>query len=202
LGTDRVVVYELDAMNGKLTPRPHSDAQLPPGSGPRHLAFGAQGQFAYLMNELSATITSFAYEPSNGALRQIQMVDTLPEGFGGLRSGAEIAVRPDGRFLYSTTRSHGSSGEPPIRGLDSLVWFAIDPNSGKLEWRGRVPTGGEIPRAFIFDATGTRILVAHQRSGNIVTFQVDPESGTPAMTGEVIYNPVPVCMAMLTMPDA
>jgi 6-phosphogluconolactonase len=194
LGIDQVVVYELALSRGKLVPRPECNARLPPGSGPRHVVFGPQGRFLYLMNELSASITAFAYDQRQGELREIQTAQLLPNDFSGLRSGAELGIDPTGRFLYATTRSHGSSGEPPVRGLDSLVWFKIDAQSGVLSLRGSAPSGGEIPRSFTFDGNGGSMLVAHQCSGSLVPFLIDPETGAPRPVGEITATPVPVCL--------
>jgi 6-phosphogluconolactonase len=197
LGIDQVVVYALDAERGKLTPRPERNVRLPPGSGPRHIAFSADGRFAYLMNEMSADITVFAYDGATGALEALQVLDLLPSGFAGHRSGAAIAVHPSGRFIHATTRSHGSSGEPPLRGLDSLVWAPIDSATGRLGPLGRVASGGEIPRSFAFGETGDYLFVGHQRSGTVVTFRIDPRTGAPQASGEVVRSPVPVCMSLV-----
>jgi 6-phosphogluconolactonase len=191
------MVYELDRERGRLEPRPERTVRLPPGSGPRHIAFAPEGRFAYLMNEMSATITAFAYDADAGGLEEIQTIDALPEGFAGHRSGAAIAVHPSG-FLYATTRSHGSSGEPPVRGVDSLVWFALDRWSGRLALAGRIASGGEIPRAIAFEPGGERLFVAHQASAAVTIFRLDGRTGTPTPTGEAIGAPVPVCLLFNT----
>lgn len=197
LGTDRVVVYECDLQRGKLLPCPEQTVQVPPGSGPRHLVFDAGARFAYLMNEISATIIVFAYDARCGALQEVETIDLLPERFEGLRSGAALDLSPDGRFLYATTRSHGSSGEPPVRGLDSIVWFRIDRANGTLALQGRVSSGGEIPRSFTLDARGEYLFVGHQASHSIVAFRLDPHTGEPLPTGEIVQTPVPVCLRFM-----
>jgi 6-phosphogluconolactonase len=197
LGTDRIVVYELEHVSGKLISRSERDVCLAPGSGPRHLTFGPRAGFVYLMNEISATIAVFTYNSADGALQEFQTVDTLPDGFFGLRSGAEISIHPTGRFLYATTRSHGSSGEPPARGLDSIVWFEIDQANGMLRLLGRVNSGGEVPRTFTFDSNGDQLFVGHQCSGTVVTFRINPKTGAPVATGEIVATPVPVCLRFI-----
>ncbi|KAA9157794.1 lactonase family protein [Amycolatopsis acidicola] len=182
LGTDRVVVYELG--HDKLVPA--GEVRVAPGSGPRHLAFDPGGEFVYLVNEMAATVTAFGYHAGN--LRELQTVDLLPEGLTGHRSAAAIAVH--GRFLYATTRSHGTSGPPPEPGLDSVVWFEID--RGRLMFRGRKPSGGAIPRSAVL--RGERLYVAHQGSGTIVTFRL--EAGEPVPAG-VTETPVPVCLQII-----
>ncbi len=198
LGTDQIIVYELDQITGKLISRPERSVSVAPGSGPRHVAFDPHARFVYLMNEISATITVFAYDNTLGALRELQTVDLLPVGFSGLRSGAEIGIHPTGKFLYATTRSHTSSGEPSVRGLDSLVWFKIDEADGLLQLQGRTPSGGEIPRSFAFDNHGDHLYVGHQCSGTVVTFRIESQTGTPIATGEIVTTPVPVCLRFIS----
>jgi 6-phosphogluconolactonase len=190
LGIDHVLVYELDREEGRLIPRPESGVRLAPMSGPRHIAFSPSGRHAYLINEMSATITAFRYDPSRGRLTPIQSIDLLPEDFTGLRSGAAICVHPGGRHLYATTRSHGSSGMPEDPGLDALAWFLIDPVEGILSFGGRIATGGSIPRSMTMSARGDRLFVAHQCSGSIVEFMLP----VPVPTGNVLKTPVPVCL--------
>jgi 6-phosphogluconolactonase len=197
LGIDQVVVYELELDRGKLIPRPQCNAHLAPGSGPRHLTFDPAGRFVYLINELNATITVFAYGADHGTLQEIQTAQLLPADFTGLRSGAEVGIDPTGRFLYATTRSHGSSGEPPVRGLDSLAWFSIDARSGQLSPQGRVSSGGDIPRSFTFDGEGSSLLVAHQGSGSVVPFSIEGASGAPRRDGNTLFTPVPVCLRFM-----
>ncbi|BBB01336.1 hypothetical protein RVR_8702 [Actinacidiphila reveromycinica] len=197
LGTDRLEVYGLDADRGRLSALPDGGACLPPGSGPRHTVFHPTAPVVYLVNEMAATVTVFAWEPEHGGLRATQTAPVLPEGTTGYRSASGIAVHPTGRFLYVTTRSHGSSGEPPERGPDSLVTFLIDPGTGRLLPGGRTATGGEIPRSLVLDPDGRHLYVGHQASGNVVTFRVDPGNGVPEPTGQVVATPVPVCLQMV-----
>jgi 6-phosphogluconolactonase len=200
LGTDQIWVYELDAANGRLIPRPQRAVNVEAGSGPRHLVIDQPARHAYLINEISATIQSFSYDVGTGGMKSIGTHDLLPPGFAGLRSGAAIALHPDGRHLYATTRSHGSSGEPPRRGLDSIVWFEIGGGNPDLRLRGRRPSEGEIPRAFALDPRGTRLYVGHQCSGTIASFDIDPDSGEPLPSGALVPTPVPVCLTFL--PDS
>ena len=198
LGTDQVAVYELDAERGTLTARPGRDVPVAPGSGPRHLAFHPGGRFAYLLSELAATVTSFAYEPADGRLRAVQTVSTLPSGFTGHRAAAEVAVHPSGRFLFASNRSYGSSGEPPARGEDSVAWFEIDQASGRLTPRGRVRTGGDTPRSFAIDPAGQLLYAASQRGGHLEAYLIDQRTGALSRTGPAAGVPAqPVCVLPL-----
>jgi 6-phosphogluconolactonase len=181
LGADRVFVYRFDAAKGTL--EAHGSAPLAPGSGPRHLAFAPSGKFVYVISELLSTITVLSYDAEKGALATIQAVSTLPAGFSGTSFTAEVAVSPDGRFVYGSNR-----------GDDSLAVFAVDSNTGRLTPAGFAPVGGKTPRHFAIDPTGEFILAAHQGSGSIAVLRVDPATGLPKLAGSAVMVDKPVCL--------
>jgi 6-phosphogluconolactonase len=185
LGADKVFVHRFDPSAGTLEPHEPPAAALTPGSGPRHVVLHPAGKSLYAINELLSTVTVFRYDPATGALEPTQTLTTLPADFEGASSTAEIAVSPDGRFLYGSNRGH-----------DSLAVFAVDAASGRLTPVGHVPTGGRTPRHFAIDPTGRWLLAANQRSDTVVVFRLDPESGMPAPVGEPVAVPKPVCVLM------
>jgi 6-phosphogluconolactonase len=83
LGLDKVMSYRFDANSGKITPNDPPSAPLKPGSGPRHMVFRPDGRFAYVINEMSSTVTAFACDQNAGALRELQTISTLPDDFDG-----------------------------------------------------------------------------------------------------------------------
>jgi 6-phosphogluconolactonase len=181
LGADRVFVYRFDAAKGTLDP--HGSAAVEPGSGPRHMAFHPSGRHAYVINELSSTITAFAYDAAKGELARLDTVKTLPDGFTGTSYTAEVEVSKDGRFVYGSNRGH-----------DSLVVLRVDPASGRLTLAGHVPVGGSWPRHFALDPSGRALLAAHQRSATIGFFALDPRSGMPAPLGAPVAVDRPACL--------
>ncbi|MCZ6634053.1 MAG: lactonase family protein [bacterium] len=185
LGIDKVLSYKLDAANGKLEPNDPPGLSVTPGSGPRHFDFHPNGKFAYLINEIGATITVFAYDGEGGTLSELQTVPTLPEGFDR-KSCADIHVSPSGKFVYGSNRGH-----------NTLVVYAIDEATGKLEYVGHESTLGEIPRGFHIDPTGKIVLAGNQDTHNVVTFWMDPETGKLEPTGHEAKVPQPVCIKLL-----
>jgi 6-phosphogluconolactonase len=183
LGADRLFVYDLDAAGGILTPSAPPAVVLQPGAGPRHVAFGPSGAHLYSINELDSTVTAFRYDASSGDLEEVQTVTTLPAEYDGENSTAELALSPDGRFLYGSNRGH-----------DSLAVFAVDPASGRLTPVAHVSTGGHWPRHFSIHPNGRWLLAANQRSDSVVPFHLDPGSGVPAAAGPAISVPSPVCV--------
>ncbi|PYS83173.1 MAG: 6-phosphogluconolactonase [Acidobacteria bacterium] len=186
LGADKIMIYRFDARRGKLTPAPAPWAQVKPGAGPRHLTFHPRGQFAYVMNELGATVTVFAHDPVRGTLREVQTLPTLPADFKGANTGADIHVAPDGRFLYCSNRGH-----------DHIAAFGVEERTGKLSLVAHEPTRGKTPRNFAIDPTGTFLLVANQDSDTITTFRLDPRTGRLGFTGHSAEVSSPVCLKLV-----
>ena len=181
LGLDEVLVYKFDATNGTLTPNEPEFAKLKAGSGPRHAAFYLNGKSVFAVSELSSTATSFAYEGKKGTLKEIGTASTLPPGFSGRNDVAEVAVHPNGKFLYVSNR-----------GNDSIAIFSIDPGSRTLAPVGEIPTGGKEPRHFAIDPSGKFLLAENQHSNNIVVFKIDAATGGLTPTGQVVDVPSPV----------
>lgn len=196
LGTDRVEVHGVEAENGLLTPDPAAGVALPAGSGPRHIVLHPTAPLAYVVNEMTATITTLSYDRLDGRLRVVDATSVLPEDAPGIRSAAEMLLHPTARWLYVTHRSHGSSGPRPDGGEDCIVRFRVDEATGRLHDARPVPSGGLIPRTAAFRAGGSELLVGHQGSGDLRGFDVDPDDGTLTPSGVVVSVPVPVCLVV------
>ena len=186
LGVDKVLSYKLDAQAGKLTPNDPEGPSAAPGAGPRHFDFHPNGKLAYLINEIGCTITAYGYDAEQGTLAEIQTVPTLPEGFDGRNSCADIHVSPSGKFVYGSNRGH-----------NSLVIYAIDGATGEMNYVGHESTRGEVPRGFNIDPTGKVVLAANQNTHHVATFWADPETGKLEATGHEAQVPTPVCVKLL-----
>lgn len=189
LGLDKVLVYKFDPDRGSLTPNDPPAAKIAPTSGPRHFAFHPGGKFAYLINEMSNTVTAFDYDASTGTLTEIQTISTLPAGFKGRSYTAEVQVHPSGKFVYGSNRGH-----------NSIAIFAVDPGTGRLTAAGHEPTQGKNPRNFAIDPTGAYLLAENQDSDSIVVFRIDPATGGLKQVGEPLSVPMPVCIKMMPKP--
>jgi 6-phosphogluconolactonase len=185
LGIDKVMVYKFDSGQGTLTPAEPPFAPVTPGSGPRHFAIHPSGGFAYVINEMTLTVTAFARDTASGGLKEIQTLSTLPPNVAvqSSFSTAEVQVHPSGKFLYGANRGH-----------DSIALFTIDAKSGRLTFVETVPTQGRTPRNFGIDPSGTYLLAANQQSDSVVVFRIDPAAGRLSPTGSTISLSAPVCV--------
>jgi 6-phosphogluconolactonase len=186
LGLDQVLTYRFDAERGTLTPGDPAFTSLKPGAGPRHMVFRPDGKFAYVINELDSTVTSFSYDAERGRLHELATISTLPVGYDGKTSCAEISVHPSGRWLYGSNRGH-----------DSVVLFAIDHDKGTLSHVADQPSGGKVPRHFGLDPSGKLAVVANQNSDNLILRQIDETTGRLTPSGAVANTLSPVCVVFL-----
>jgi 6-phosphogluconolactonase len=186
LSLDKVMIYRFDLVKGTLKANDPAFIKLNPGSGPRHLFFNPNGQFVYGINELSSTLTAFAYDSDRGSLREIETISTLPGDFSGENIAAEIEVHAEGRFVYASNRGH-----------DSIAVFAIKAGKSIVEPVEYVSTQGKTPRHFAIDPTGNYLFAANQNSGEVIVFRIDRETGKLTATGQILKIPNPACILFI-----
>ncbi len=181
LGADFVKAYRYDSKKTQPLDTTKIIA-IPsrPGAGPRHVAFNPAMQVFYVMEELSGNISVYSFNKRNIVWLQTVKADSISSKPGS----ADIHVSADGRYVYATHRSDANT----------ITVFKTNPESGHLSWVGKQSTMGIMPRNFTIDPSGKWILVAHQKSGNIVVFAVDPSTGMPVPTQQEIKIPSPVCL--------
>ncbi len=185
LGLDKLMIYRFDPAQGKLTANDPPSLATAAGAGPRHFAFHPNGRYAYLINELNSTLTALGYDAQRGTFQTLETVTTLPAGFSGSNTAAEVEVHRSGKFVYGSNRGH-----------DSIAAFAIDAATGKLTLIGHEPTLGKTPRHFAIDPTGKFLLVANQDGNNVVVLEINSETGGLRATGNSVEVTAPVCVAM------
>ena len=180
LGNDNIAVFPVHPDTGKLGPVKLTENRTP-GAGPRHLVFHPNARWAYGIDELSNRIDCYlwnATHASSSAEAQGLLTDTahsintLDENYHGSNTAAEIAVSPDGFFVYVSNR-----------GENSLVAFKIDQTSGALTFAQRISCGGKSPRHFTLDSTGAWLVCGNQDSASVTVFARN--AGTGLLTGPV-----------------
>lgn len=154
--------FRLDATTGQLAEAGRA-AGGTEKAGPRHLAFHPTQALAFTSDEQGSSITAYRFDSTAG-LKPLQMLSTLPAGFQGRNSTAEVKVHPSGKFVWVSNRGH-----------DSLAGFAIDA-AGKLTALGQTPTE-KTPRSFDIEPDGRFVLRAGEGSGKLAVFQFDSSTG-------------------------
>lgn len=184
LGTDKVHCYAFrsDVGDGPLVPRSPAAVLSSPGGGPRHLAQSENGQFIYLVQEMTAKVMVYAVH--NEIPEAIQEVDMNDEGFSGGNGAADIKRSPDGRFLYASNRGDANA----------VTIYRINPDDGTLVRIGSQEVLGKGPRNIALSPDGRFLLVANQYTDEVVVFARNVETGLLNDTGHRIAVGAPVCL--------
>jgi 6-phosphogluconolactonase len=188
LGLDGIVIYRVNPQAPAI--ERHGFAASVRGGGPRHLKFSPDGKFIYLLNELSVSLTSFAWDAASGTARQLGTVPALSEAVKAREthnSGAEILMHPGGRFVYFSNR-----------GNDTVTVFRVDPASAAAEVIQVQPVRGAFPRNIALAPGAGWLLAAGADSNTVSVHKVDPQTGELTYpTKGVINVPAPICIVFV-----
>jgi 6-phosphogluconolactonase len=183
LGLDRVMVFRLNASEATVVANNPPSIAIKPGAGPRHIALHPNNKFAYVINELNSTLTVLSWDKDTGRLRMLQNISTLPADFKGTNYPAEVAVHPNGKFVFGSNRGH-----------DSVVIYAVDQKAGTVTLVGHQPCGGHWPRHLEIDTTGKLMFVSNEQSAGVATFRIDSDNGTLKPTEMTLGLERPMCV--------
>ncbi|MFK0312664.1 lactonase family protein [Pseudomonas sp. NPDC090233] len=181
LGADKVFIYRYDGASPDkpLTPAIPASVTLPPGSGPRHLLFDAKGRHAYLTLEMSAEVVMF--DVKDAALQERQRLPLTEQKDAAARAAGGLNLSADGRFLYVSNR--GTANE--------IVVFSVGKDDGQLTFLQRRSVEGDHPREFALDPSDNFLLVANQKSNQIVVMRRDPRTGKLEETVQTLPQDAP-----------
>lgn len=181
LGTDRIMVYKLNAATAELTPNKPPYFETAPGSGPRHTAFHPSGKWAYSINELDSTITQMGWNATTGVLTLASNTPTMPPGSDVTAGRAgEVVFDKTGRFLYACNRA----------AIDDVVVYSVG-NTGQLTLVQHLNFGGKEARHYAISPDGTYFILAEQFSDKVAILNRNPTTGTLKLSANeyAVQNP-------------
>jgi 6-phosphogluconolactonase len=185
LGTDQIFQFRFDAKTGKLTANTPPVVQMKAGTGPRHIIVSGDNKFAYLLNELTAMVTTLALDQKTGLLSQVSEASALPPD-SKLKPGAprvpagqgetprdvsndiwasDLHLTPDGKFLYAAERTSST-----------MAAFSVDATTGKLTYLASTPTEKQ-PRGFRIHPKGKYMVVSGGLSETISVYSIEASGG-------------------------
>ena len=182
LGTDHVWIYALSP-DGVLTAL--EPATLPPGSGPRHLAFSPDGSSIYVNGEMDLTLNTIELKSKFRITDPVLPVGIASEG----ADTAEIAAHPNEKYLYVSTR-----------GYSSISSFRISPDGGKLSFLDNIPTGVDGPRHFSISPDGSWMVVPGQKANQVAVFALDSDTGKLSPKSKIDLA-APMCAVFAGTPE-
>ncbi len=154
LGNDNIYIYDI---NMELL----STIKFEPKSAPRHLVMSKDKKTIYVVTELSNQI--YVFEKNKNEFKNVQKISTLENESIKSYAGA-IKISKNNKNVYVTNRGH-----------DSISVFAVD--NGKLELIQNISTYGNFPRDIMLNENEKFLLVANQKSNNIVVYERNLNSG-------------------------
>ncbi|WP_105013578.1 lactonase family protein [Salinibacter sp. 10B] len=192
LGIDEVRIYPFDADTGRLDTTSVRVVSTPPGTGPRHLDFHPNGEYVYLIGELSGTVIVYEYDAEEGRMTAVQTVSTVPDDFEGNAASADIHVHPSGNFLYASNRGDAND----------IVHYTIDETTGRLSKAGRQQQAVRWPRNFAIGPRGEFLVVANRRADAVTVYRIDADTGVLTYTGQSAEVPEPTKIEFATDPGS
>jgi 6-phosphogluconolactonase len=190
LGANQVLQFMFDGKTGKLTANEPAAVSPQPGHGPRHLAFSPDNKYLYVLDELSGHVTQYAIDPAKGTLTLVDSVSSVPVEAGLVWGApqapvgatpapaaaapqddkpkvwaADIAITPNGKFLYSTERT-----------TNKIALFAVAPDTGKLTYVGNYATEAQ-PRGIRIDPSGQYLVASGEKSQQLSVYKIDQSTG-------------------------
>lgn len=194
LGSDEIFQFVFDAASGRLRSNTPPVVLVKAGTGPRHLLYSRDNRFLFMLNELVATVTTFALDGNTGLLTELgsasglppdsKLVAGTPRGPVGAPGGppprntdhdiwaADIHATPDSRFLYISERATSTLGA-----------FSVNQDTGALTYLGSTPTEKQ-PRGFAIDPKGRFLVATGELSNTISVYAIDPANGALRLTGQ------------------
>jgi 6-phosphogluconolactonase len=181
LGTNQLWFSHIDTLQNILVYDEPTQLNMAKASGPRHIAFHPLEKWFYVINELSSTIT-LVQKNTSDFFDTLSTVSTLPQDFKENNQCADIHITADGKFLYASNRGH-----------NSIAIFSINQDNGQLSNLDFVSVHGDWPRNFSLSPNEDFLIVANQRSNNLVSFKRDKDTGLLTYSHE-LEAPSPVCI--------
>ena len=186
-GPNAIFQFTFEETTGNLTANNPARVSLQEELGPRHFCFHPNRDVLYFSNEQGGSVTGYNFDATAGTLSAFQTISTLPDGFDGANSCAQIQITPSGNYLYA-----------PNRGHNSIACFSVDPRSGRLTSLGQVASE-PVPRAINVDPTGNFLFAAGLESGRLASYRINSNTGhlEPLATYEVGRRPMWVLVTEL-----
>ncbi|TSO25997.1 lactonase family protein [Lactobacillus sp. LL6] len=136
------------------------------GFGSRHIVFSKDGNYFYVVGELSSKVNVVKFNEKNWSFESIATYSTIPEDWNSHNGAAAIRISKDGKFIYVSNR-----------GNDSIAVFAVQEDH-TLKLIQRISVFGEFPRDFNWDENEQYVVVANQNTNNATLYSRNNISGS------------------------
>ncbi len=180
-GRDKIYVYPSPKIDGTSMVAKF-EYDFPKNSGPRHIVFAPCGEFLYVLTEMSATVTTFAFDSKKGILHFVAETPILPLEELGLEKGlppservendvrrvwaADIHITQNGRFVFVSERT-----------LSVIVCLEISADDPAPQYLKHFPVELQ-PRSFFITHDDQYLLVSGELAEELGLYILDARTGT------------------------
>jgi 6-phosphogluconolactonase len=169
LQSNEISVFELGA-GGELVGR----AGSVPASGPFGITMAPDGETVYVAEQAADRVTAFAVQPDGGLVRRDDAITEVPVP-------KDVAVTPDGRFLYV---SHGDfSDDVP----DPVTGFQLGTDGDLGRPLPPVPAGAAGAEILV-TPNGGFVYVVNEISDEVVGFRIGRDGRLTQVARFVVAN--------------
>lgn len=185
--SNTITAFQIET-SGLLTQVPPAGPGTNPisvgGTGPTSLAMSPNGQFLYVTNGASNTVTVFQVATS-GLLTLVPPTGSNPNPIstGGATPNG-IAVASNGAYLYIAN----GEGNVSVFAIGSIGLLTLVPASGTV--LNPTPAGTN-PAAVTISQDGQFLYVANRGGGNVSAYTITSGSGTLVPLTPLLGNPFP-----------
>ncbi len=190
-GIDQIKVYSIRPKSGHLRLCYIIRCEL--DSGPRHMVFSEDGQFAYVMSELLNEVTVYSYEDKGDAPEFVllQQVSTLGKKASDRSAATSLFLSPDQKHVFCTNA-----------GDNSVAMFDRNAVTGHLRQRFVLPVSGAYPKDCGLFADGETLYSVNHTGDSITCFHIDYEKGIMVMRNRPAHVDEPNKAVLLKLPEA
>lgn len=136
------------------------------GFGDRHIVFAKNGNYFYVVGELSSKVNLVKFDENTWEFENIATYSTIPANWDKHNGAAAIRISNDGKFIYISNRGH-----------DSIAIFAVQADQ-TLKLVQRISVFGEFPRDFNWDKDEKYVVAANQNTNNATLYIRNSTNGT------------------------
>ena len=181
LGGDEILFYN-EGEKGELIKDDELSFKMTPGSGPMKILYSKNRKFAYILNQISSTIT--IYSVKHNLFTKVDEISTYSkEEFDGVNTPVDMLMTENGHFVFVLNK-----------GDDTLIAFERDSETGKLERVDCMETD-EGPKAMLL-FRDKWLVVASKQGGSLETFEIKEDEKRAVLyeTHHTFTIHAPVCM--------
>lgn len=189
-GLDHVKVYRVDYAKGKLKPVYIIRGQME--SAPRMIRFSRNGNFAYILYELSNVVEVYKYYVENDlpVFERIQTITTMAAVDDDICAASGMEVSPSGRFLYCSNS-----------GTNSVVCYEIDQEKGFLTTVFNTRVNSDYPKVLAVLPDEEHYVTLNNNSNEIMIYRAYYGKKYSLWEGKPIKIDKPNCIYITKLPQ-